>query len=199
MQWRKRNKAKKSRVDWNGNVYCYNSRFVYCIKTANKEFIILSCTKVLQTKLKVSIIQTLIRSKLHPSIRHLQEISKFIKLLEYQVNRKTVTVPVKLTLKLNEKGFREPSDTCFNFSSTVFCSIVGISASCSIETLQEKAKTCGNGFFDNLKKDRHQDCRYEKYGGFYFMRAWYLNRGYSYMLLIWCGRHTVSKNWKFYL
>ncbi|CAH3016925.1 unnamed protein product, partial [Porites evermanni] len=47
----------------------------------------------------------------------------------------------------------------FNFSSTVFCSSVGIAASCSIEILQEKAKTCGNGFFDNLKKDRHQDCR----------------------------------------
>ncbi|XP_073229320.1 uncharacterized protein [Porites lutea] len=41
----------------------------------------------------------------------------------------------------------------------VFCSSVGIAASCSIETLQEKAKTCVNGFFDNLKKDRHQDCR----------------------------------------
>ncbi|CAH3164804.1 unnamed protein product, partial [Porites lobata] len=41
----------------------------------------------------------------------------------------------------------------------VFCSSVGVAASCSIETLQEKAKTCVNGFFDNLKKDRHQDCR----------------------------------------
>ena len=182
MQGRKKNKAKKSRGNWNGNVYCYNSQFVYGIQTANKEF---NVTKMLQTKLKVSIIQTLTQNQ--TTSIYQASTRNFIKLLEYQDNRKTVSVLVKLNLKLNEKGFRQPSDTCFNFSSTVFCSSVGIAASCSIETLQEEAKTCGNGFFDNLKKDRHHDCRYEKYGGSYFMRAWILNRGYSYTLFIWCG------------
>ena len=139
-------------------------------------------------------IQTLIRSKLHPSISGIYK--KFYQTSWISGNRKTVSVLVKLTLKLNEKGLREPSETYFNLSSTVFCSSVGIAASCSIETLQEKAKTCVNGFFNNLKKDRHQDCRYEKYGGSCFMRAWILNRGCSSVLFIWCGSHTASKNWK---
>ena len=94
----------------------------------------------------------------------------FIKFLEDQDNRKTVSALDKLTLKLNKKGFRQPSDTYFNFFSTVFCLGVKIAASCSLGTLQGKAKTCVNGFYDNLKKDPHQNCRYEKYGGFYFMR-----------------------------
>ena len=67
--------------------------------------------------------------------------------------------PAQAYSQLNGKGSREPSEAYFNFSSTVFYLSVGIAASCSIETLQETAKTCVNGFYDNLKTDPHQNCR----------------------------------------
>ena len=139
-------------------------------------------------------IQTLIRSKLHPSISGIYK--KFYQTSWISGNRKTVSVLVKLTLKLNEKGLREPIETYFNLSSTVFCSSVGIAASCSTETLQEKAKTCVNGFFDNLKKDPHQGCRYEKCGGSYFMRAWILYRGYSYLTINEWGWVPYEELWR---